>query len=120
MIGLLTKKYHVAILDEGTDGFVNRVIGVIRTWYSGKVIIKTYTDVHELFEAANLNRERNKPFDLTILCSKKDAERMILEQSNPNMKVIVCNDEKMPKLPKLESAKFDSIKSSFPLANSYL
>ena len=93
MTGLLIKKYHIAILDESNNGFVTKVIGALKTWYSNRVIIEIYTNTHEMFEAVNLNKARNKPFDLAIVSSELLAERLVLQRANPKMKVIVCEDE---------------------------
>jgi len=93
MTGLLIKKYHIAILDHDNDGFVTRVVGALKTWYSNKVVIKTYYDTRSMFEAVNVNRAKNRPFDMAVFSPEQMAERMILQRTNPNLKVVVCRDE---------------------------
>lgn len=93
MTGLLTKKYHVAILDNENGGFVSKVVESLKKWYSDKIVIRTYTDSHSMFEAMSLNKSKNKPFDIAVLSPGKVAERMVLQRSNPSLKILVCKDE---------------------------
>lgn len=93
MTGLLVKKYHIAILDNDNNGFVTKVVGALKTWYSNKVVIKTYSDTQAMFEAVNLNKAKNNPFDLAVVSSELMAERLVLQRVNPMMKVVVCDDE---------------------------
>ena len=89
MTGLIVKKYHVAVCSQDNN-FVNQVVNAFRQWYNDQVVIKTYGDSHDLFEAISLNKSNNKPFDCAVLAPRRDAEKMVLQQSNPNLKVIVC------------------------------
>ena len=93
MTGVIVKKYHVAVFAHN-DGFVNQVVDAIKQWYNNQVVIKTYNDTHDLFEAISVNKARNKPFDCAVLAPRQDAERMVLQRSNPNLKVIICQDAK--------------------------
>ena len=93
MTGLLMKKYHVAVLDNNNNGFVKKVVGVLKTWYNNKIVIQTYQDTHEMFEAVNVNRAKNKPFDMAVVSPDQMAERLVLQRANPNLKVVVCEDE---------------------------
>lgn len=92
MTGLLTKKYHVAILDNEQNGFVPIIVGALKSWYHNKVIIKTYTNTRQMFEAVNLNKAINKPFDMAVLSPNKEAEQLVLKRVNPDMKVVICKD----------------------------
>lgn len=93
MTGLLTKKYHVAILDNTEEGFVSKVVGALQEWYKNRIVIKTYTDTRTMFEAVNLNKAKNKPFDMAVISPELMAERMVLQRANPQLKVVVCKDE---------------------------
>lgn len=93
MTGLLVKRYHIAILDNEDRGFVTKVMGALKTWYNHKIVIKTYTDTRSMFEAISLNKAKNKPFDMAVVSSDLLAERLMLQRVNPNMKVVVCDDE---------------------------
>ena len=92
MTGLLVKKYHVAVLANGDNGLVRQIIDSLYKWYNNRIVIKTYNDSHALFEAVNVNKARNRPFDCAVLPPKQDAEKMVLQRSNPALKVIVCKD----------------------------
>jgi len=92
MAGLLSKKYHIAILDND-DGFVARMVESLKSWYSNKIVIQTYQDTHSMFEAVNVKNARNKPFDLAVMSPDQMAERLILQRANPNLKVVVYHDE---------------------------
>lgn len=92
MTGLLTKKYHVAILENTEGGFVSRVVDALQEWYKNKIVIKTYSDTREMFEAVNLNKAKNKPFDMAVISPELMAERMVLQRANPQLKVVVCKD----------------------------
>lgn len=94
MTGLLVKKYHIAILDNDNNGFVTKVVEALKTWYSNKVVIKTYTNSRAMFEAVNLQKAKNNPFDLAVVSSELMAERLVLQRVNPKMKVVVCDDAK--------------------------
>jgi hypothetical protein len=94
MTGLLVKKYHVAILDNDNNGFVTKVVGALKTWYSNRIVIKTYSDTQSMFEAVNLNKAKNNPFDMAVVSSDLMAERLVLQRVNPKMRVVVCDDEK--------------------------
>jgi hypothetical protein len=91
MTGLLVKKYHVAVFSSD-DGFVTQVVSALKEWYNNQVVIKTYGDTHEFFEAINVNKAKKQPFDCAVLAPRNDAEKMVLRQSNPNLRVIVCKD----------------------------
>jgi hypothetical protein len=93
MTGLLLKKYHVAILDNDNNGFVKRVVGALKEWYSHKIVIKTYSNCHAMFEDVNLQKAKNHPFDMAVVSSELIAERLVLQRVNPNMRVVVCDDE---------------------------
>lgn len=92
MTGLLIKKYHVAILNNESD-FVSKMVGALKQW-SNKVVIKTYADSHSMFEAVNVNKAKNKPFDMAVVSPNQIAERFVLQRANPLLKVVVCDDEK--------------------------
>lgn len=92
MTGLLFKKYHVAILDSDT-AFVSKAMSLLKRLYNNKIVVKTYTDPHAMFMDMNSYMVKKCPFDLTILGPKEVAEKMILNQSNPDMKVLLCTDE---------------------------
>ncbi len=95
MTGLLTKKYHIAVLgNEANSGFVSQMVSALRQWYSDKAVIETYNDTYDLFEAVNVNRVRNKPFDIAVMSPQQLAEKLVLQRSNPALKVIVCQDAK--------------------------
>lgn len=95
MTGLLVKKHHIAVLgNDKNSGFVSQMVNALRQWYSDKVVIETYDDTYDLFEAVNVNRVRNKPFDVAIMTPQKMAEKLVLQRSNPSLKVIVCQDAK--------------------------
>jgi len=94
MTGLLSKKYHIAILDSDDDGFVTRVVDSLLMWYSNKVVIQTYRDTREMFEAVNLYRAKNKPFDIVFVKPEQMAERLVLQRANPLLKVLACKDAK--------------------------
>jgi hypothetical protein len=68
------------------------VVGALKTWYHNRVVIKTYTDCHTLFEDVNLNKANNRPFDMAVVGSELMAERLVLQRVNPSMKVVVCDD----------------------------
>lgn len=93
MTGLLVKKYHVAVFSPDT-GFASQVVNALREWYNNQVVIKTYDDTHAFFEAVSVNKANKHPFDCAVLAPRQEAERMVLRQSNPNLKVIVCKDTK--------------------------
>lgn len=90
MTGLLIKKYHIAILDEN-QCFLARIVNSLKGWYNNKIVIKTYKNSESLIEAVNLNKAKNNPFDLTVLRRKEYAEKLILQRSNPNMTILVCD-----------------------------
>jgi len=92
MTGLLMKKYHVAVLDKDAD-FVERVVSALKSLYHHRLVIKTYNNSRDMFEAINVSKAKKTPFDLTILGEKKIAERLVLKQTDPEMKVLCCCDE---------------------------
>ena len=94
MTGLLIKKYHVAVLTDENEGFVSQIIESLRKWYNDRVVIKTYSDTYALFEALSVQQARNKPFDCAVLNTNQMAEKMVLQRSNPSLKVILCQDAK--------------------------
>lgn len=91
MTGLLVKKYHVAVFSSD-DSFVNQVVTALKKWYDNQVVIKTYDDTYAFFEAVNVNKAKKQPFDCAVLAPRNDAEKLVLRQSNPNLRVIVCKD----------------------------
>ena len=92
MTGLLKKKYYVAVLDKDED-FISKVMNTLKSWYNNRIIIKSYTDCHEMFAAVNLGKANKNPFDVAVLSPDEVAEKMVLRHSNPDMKIIVCKDE---------------------------
>jgi hypothetical protein len=94
MTGLLVKKYHVAVLASANDNFMSQVIASLQQWYNDRVVIKAYSDTYSLFEAVSVNKAKNKPFDCAVLNPRQMAEKMVLQRSNPLLKVIVCEDTK--------------------------
>lgn len=93
MIGLLTRKYHIAILENGTEGFISRMEDALKSWYNNRIVIRTYSDSREMFEAVNINKAKNIPFDLAVLSPALQAEKMVLQQTNPSLKIVACYDE---------------------------
>lgn len=96
MTGLLLKKYHVAVFDED-EGFVRRTIDTLKRWYKNKIVIKSYTNSHEMFEALNINSAKNSPFDLAVFNSDEVAEKLVVKQIYPDLPVVLCKDEHMLK-----------------------
>jgi len=92
MTGLLVKKYHIAILNTESD-FVSKMVETLKQWYNNKVVIRTYTDSYSMFEAVNVNKAKNKPFDMAVIGPSQLAERLVLQRANPSLKIVVCSDE---------------------------
>ena len=91
MTGLFIKKYHVAVLEED-ENFLAKMIGAMKTWYQGHIVVEGFTDSRNMFEAINLSKAKNRPFDLAILSSDEFLEKMVLKQSVPSLNVVMCND----------------------------
>ncbi len=97
MTGLIVKKYHVAVLDE--DGsFLTRVITTLRMWYNNKVVVKTYANSRQMFEGISINKAKNCPFDAAVLSSKDAPISMVLKQTDPSLKILMCKDEQTFKM----------------------
>lgn len=94
MTGLIIKKYHVAVLNTDTDAVVEKMVAALKEWYHNRVVIETYKDTYAMFEAVNVNKARNKPFDVALVSPNDIAEKMVLQRSNPSLKVLVCQDAK--------------------------
>lgn len=94
MTGLLRNKYNIAVLGNSrdNDGLVSQIVSVLNKLYNHRIVINTYQDSYTLFEAVGVGNAKNKPVDLAVLTPGNDAEQMILKQSNPNLKVIICKD----------------------------
>jgi len=93
MTGLLRNKYNVTVLgNRHNDRWVSQIVAALQQWYSNRVVVQTYPDSHTLFEAVGVGKVKNKPIDLAVLTPDRDAEKMVLKQSNPNLKVIICRD----------------------------
>jgi hypothetical protein len=102
MTGLFIKKYHVAVLDNNNE-FVSTIVNSLKSWYNDKIVVETYKNAHDMFEAVNINEIRNNPFDLAVLTPAQYAEKMVLKQSNPDLKVILCKDP--------QALKFETVKA---------
>lgn len=103
MTGLFVKKYHVAIFDEN-ENFIERITNALKSWYSSRIVIETYTDSSSMFQAVNMCNAKNRPFDLAIFGSKDSkAKEMILKHTCPKLPIVTFKDE--AKLQK-EASKF--------------
>ena len=91
MTGLLNKKYHIAILDRNAN-ILTEISTFLNLWYHGRVVVETYNDSYQMFEAVSVSKSKNKPFDIAIMSPEEVAEKMILKQTNPNLKVLTCTD----------------------------
>lgn len=92
MTGTLFKKYHVVIMDDDQE-FVRRMVIALKSWYRSRVVIKIYSTPAKMFEGINMSKAKKIPIDLTILSEDDYAEKMILQQTNPEMPVLLCHDE---------------------------
>ena len=94
MTGLIVKKYHIAVLDE--DGtFLTRAITTLKTWYDNKIVVKTYSNSRQMFEDISINKAKNRPFDAAVLSSKDAPVSMVLKQTDPSLKILMCKDEQI-------------------------
>jgi hypothetical protein len=90
MIGYFKNKLYIAILGDGKDE-ISRMKNTIHSWYLD-IKIKTYQDSASLFEAINLNKLQNHPFDAVYVNSEQKAEKMILNRSIPELPVFTYNN----------------------------
>jgi len=97
MNGVFFKKYYVAILNDD-DNFINKTINLLTKLYKNRIIIKTFKTPKSMFQAINISKIKNQPFDIAILNSDEIEEKIILNYSNPSLKVILCSDETSLKL----------------------
>ena len=92
MTGVLLKKYHVAVMDEDPE-FIQRMVKALKSWYDSRIVIEIYKDSAQMFEGINLSKAKKTPIDLTILGETDVAEKMVLQQTDPKMPVLLCHDE---------------------------
>jgi len=90
MIGYFNKRLYVAILGNGKDE-VSRMKDTICGWYDN-ISIKTYQDSASLFEAINLNKLQNHPFDMVYVDYEKKAEKMVINRAIPELPVFTYNN----------------------------
>jgi hypothetical protein len=104
MTGLLIKKYHVAIYEENTH-LVKRITDALKSWYDNRIVIESYNNPTHMFQAVNMCRAKNKPFDLAIFGSNEyfKSKQMVLKHTCPNLPIVMFKDEE--KLQK-ETSKF--------------
>lgn len=91
MTGLFVKKYHIAVFGEDKN-FVTNIMYSLKEWYSNKVVVESYTDSYKMFEAINISEMKNSPFDLAVFNMTGVAQKMILKQTNPAVKVFLCSN----------------------------
>ena len=91
MTGLLKNKYHIAVLYRD-NSILKQISNFLNSWYGGRVVIETYTNSYQMFEAVNVSKAKNKPFDLAIMSPEEMAEKLVLKQTNPNLRVLMCLD----------------------------
>jgi hypothetical protein len=91
MIGTLSRKYHVAIVDSD-PGFVKTMVQALTEWYSNKVVVQTYTDRKRMFLEMNIAAAKEKPFDMAIMKTDELPTSMVLKRTNPSVKVVMCDN----------------------------
>lgn len=91
MTGLFVKKFHVAVLDSD-QGTFNGAVSSLKAICNHKVVVKTFSNSRALFQAINLEQATNHPFDMAVVSPNQLAEKMVLKQSNPDLRVVVCKD----------------------------
>ena len=84
------KKLYIAILGSGKDEIIN-MKSAARSWYDN-ISIKTYQDSASLFEAINLNKLQNHPFDMVYVDYEKKAEKMVINRAIPELPVFTYNN----------------------------
>jgi urate oxidase len=89
MIGYCKKKLYVAILGSSKKELAD-MTHTIKSWYAG-IKIKTFIDSGSLFEAISLNKLQNHPFDMVYVNSDKQAEKMIINRTMPEIPVMTHN-----------------------------
>jgi len=89
----LNRKYHAAIL--GTGGSVTNIITMLTSLYQNNIVIEIYNNSKDLFEAINLSKSTNKPFDMAYLDETNNfAEKLILKQTVPSLKIFTyCKED---------------------------
>lgn len=103
MTGLFVKKYHVAIFDEDGDS-IERITNALISLYENRIVIESYTNSTNMFQAVNMCNAKNRPFDLAIFGSKNaKTKEMVLKHTCPTLPIVTFKDEK--KLQK-EASKF--------------
>jgi hypothetical protein len=102
MTGLFVKKYHVAVMDEDKT-FASQVVSALKSLYNSRIVIETYSDSQQMFNAINDFKAKSCPFDLMVMSPNDIAEKMILQITDPKMPVLLCQDIKTLKV---EASKF--------------
>jgi hypothetical protein len=92
MIGVIFKKYHIAVLDDDIN-FITKMVSALKLWYDDKVVIESFDNPRDMFEAVHISEVNHKPFDFAVLSPNEEMEKLVLRQSNPSLKVILCKDE---------------------------
>ena len=89
---MMGKRYKIALVSSDED-FLNRITDAIKNWLSKKAIIKTYDKSDaKLFLETNINKVKNRQFDVAIVGEDKFITSLILKRSCPELPVIVNND----------------------------
>jgi hypothetical protein len=104
MTGLFIRKYHVAIYDENEE-FINRITDALKSWYDNRIVIESYNNSNHMFQAVNMSKAENRPFDLAIFSSNdiSKTKQMILKHTCPNLPVVLFkNEEKL----QIDASKF--------------
>jgi len=92
MIGYFNRKLYVAILGNGKKE-VSDMKDTIHSWYTD-IKVKTFSDSASLFEALNLNKLQNHPFDMVYVNNEQKAEKMIINRTIPELPVMTYNSLK--------------------------
>ena len=90
MIGYCKKKLYIAILGSSKKELAD-MTHTIKSWYT-VIKIKTFIDSGSLFEAINLNKLQNHPFDMVYVNSDQKAEKMIINRTMPEILVMTYNN----------------------------
>lgn len=94
MTGVFKQKYKIAVYDEDIS-LVKRIATTLKSWFSNKIEIKSYTNSREMILDLNLAKAKNKPFDITIMGPDEwDASSIVLKHTDPSMQVIRYKDDK--------------------------